>query len=154
MPAVPKDQSAEHRRLGTRRGKRSPAPVTSANERHGDRGSSDDEGADDDGDDDDDAALRLPAFVRFSDIKAANIATSWEQLYRLIDKEGFPPGVMLSPNIRAWPIADVRSWLKHRPSERKPVPNAWPESRREAAAEEKRKRAAERADPNAAGQAR
>jgi hypothetical protein len=140
---VPKEQSAEHHRLGRSHKRRAP-PVTSAHERQNDRASNDDEGADDDGDEDDDRARKLPTFVRFADIRAAGIVGSYEQLYQLIDKEGFPPGVMLSPNVRAWRIDLVERWLGARPVERKPVPDAWPEERREAA---KKKRAAQqRAD--------
>jgi predicted DNA-binding transcriptional regulator AlpA len=61
--------------------------------------------------------------VRFADIQAAGIARSWTQLNRLIDDDGFPVGVMLSPNIRAWELAHVMAWLATRPTERKPVPD-------------------------------
>jgi hypothetical protein len=39
-------------------------------------------------------------WLRFSDLKSRGIAASWPQLRRLIKKYGFPPGRMLSPNIR------------------------------------------------------
>jgi hypothetical protein len=61
------------------------APAT-PHTRQGDRG----------GDDDADAArLLLPIYVRFKDLVAANIATSWPQLLRTIAAEGFPNGIML-----------------------------------------------------------
>jgi predicted DNA-binding transcriptional regulator AlpA len=116
MPAVPKEQSAEHHRLGmqSRRKGCSPTSATPAL-RHGDRaGGGDDDGDDEDDDDDDAAARELPIFVRFGDIKAAGIATSWEQLYRLIDKQAFPVGVRLSPNVRAWRLDDIETWLDRR----------------------------------------
>jgi predicted DNA-binding transcriptional regulator AlpA len=143
MPAVPKEQSAEHHRLGmqSRRKGCSPTSATPAL-RHGDRaGGGDDDGDDEDDDDDDAAARELPIFVRFGDIKAAGIATSWEQLYRLIDKQAFPVGVRLSPNVRAWRLDDIETWLDGRPSERKQTPNPWPERRRKAAQEKRAARA-------------
>jgi len=96
----------------------------SPHQRQGDRGSEDDG--------DDDAGRRLPTFVRFRDIKASGIAASWTQLSRLIDDEGFPPGIMLSPNIRAWRLDDVQLWLANRPTERKGVPDRWEQRRQQA----------------------
>src|SRR5262245_60234744 len=98
------------------------APTAGPPQRHGDRRSGDD----------DDGPRRLPVYVRFHDIQAAGIAGSWTQLNRLIDEEGFPVGCMLSPNIRAWKLAEVEAWLATRPTERKSVPDRW--ARRRAAA--------------------
>ena len=42
----------------------------------------------------------------------------------MIDELGFPPGILLSPNIRAWRLDDVLAWLDARPSERKEAPAA------------------------------
>jgi hypothetical protein len=64
----------------------------------------------------------LPVFARFHDLKDAGITQNWEHLTRLIDKEGFPPGILLSRNIRAWDIEEVRRWLAERPVERKIIP--------------------------------
>jgi hypothetical protein len=64
----------------------------------------------------------LPVFARFPDLKDAGITQNWEHLTRLIDKEGFPPGILLSRNIRAWDIEEVRRWLAERPVERKIIP--------------------------------
>jgi hypothetical protein len=63
----------------------------------------------------------LPVYVRFQDLRTAGIVSNWPQLYNLIDDQGFPAGVMLSPNIRAWNVEDVRAWLDARPVERKKV---------------------------------
>jgi len=137
MPAVLKEQSAEAQYgVPTSRGKRrSPPPVTSAHARQGDRCAGDDEGDDDR--DGNDGAQRLPVFVRYRDLLAAGIVGSWTQLERLIQEHGFPCGVMLSANIRAWRLDQVESWLDGRPTERKAVPSAWTEERRQAA-EDKR----------------
>src|SRR5262245_30882450 len=80
--------------------KRVAAPAsaaTSAHQRHGDRGSSDDDSAD----------RGLPVYVRFVDLKRANIVRNWPQLLRLIASEDFPPGVQLSANTRAWCLDEV-----------------------------------------------
>jgi hypothetical protein len=79
-------------------------------QRQGNRGSSDDDGA-----------PRLPVYVRFADLRAAGIVSNWPQLYNIIDDYGFPPGVMLSPNVRAWDVEDVQRWLDTRPTNRKKV---------------------------------
>jgi hypothetical protein len=35
--------------------------------------------------------------------------------------EGFPEGVMLSANVRAWPLDQVERWLASRPAAKKKV---------------------------------
>lgn len=66
-------------------------------------------------------APRLPHFARFKDLRTAGICDNWQQLNRLIEDYGFPPGQLLSPNTRAWNIDEVRQWLAARPVERKKV---------------------------------
>jgi Prophage CP4-57 regulatory protein (AlpA) len=85
-------------------------PLVSPHQRQGDRGSSDDA-----------VAPRLPSCVRYHDLRSAGIVSNWPQLYNLIDDCGFPEGVMLSPNTRAWRIEDIERWLASRPTERKKV---------------------------------
>ena len=58
---------------------------------------------------------RLPVYVRFRDLVGANIVRNWPQLLRLIAIEGFPRGILLSPNARAWPVTEVEAWLASRP---------------------------------------
>lgn len=87
------------------------APSTTIHRRQGDRS----------GDDDDAAAARLPVFVRFRDLVDANIVRNWPTLLRLIDEDGFPPGVMLGRNTRAWALDEVEAWLAARPTARKVV---------------------------------
>jgi len=41
--------------------------------------------------------IPLPKFVRFVDLKAARIVDNWTQLKRIVETEGFPPGIMLAP---------------------------------------------------------
>jgi predicted pyridoxine 5'-phosphate oxidase superfamily flavin-nucleotide-binding protein len=69
----------------------------------------------------DDAAGRLPVFVRFTDLVDANIVRNWPTLLRLIAENGFPVGVMLGRNTRAWVLAEVEAWLATRPMAKKIV---------------------------------
>src|ERR1700730_3065142 len=103
-----------------------PASVIGAStphQRQGDRASGDDDG--------DDQRPRLIPWVRYADLVEANITRSWTQLLRMIDHEGFPPGIMLSPNIRAWRLDEIEAWLARRPTPRKiPPPASRPRGRK------------------------
>jgi hypothetical protein len=70
--------------------------------------------------------LRLPHYVRFADLKKAGIVKSWQQVKNIIEDVGFPPGIMLSENVRAWDLDEVLAWLETRPEYK-------PESETEAA---------------------
>ena len=63
----------------------------------------------------------VPAYCRFDDLKRARICSSWVQLRRMVTDQGFPVGVMLSPNVRAFPLHEVLDWLRTRPVEPKKV---------------------------------
>lgn len=63
----------------------------------------------------DDRLPSLPVYVRFRDLKAAGIVQNWQGIKRLVEEQGFPPGVMLGPNTRAWTVGDVQGWLATRP---------------------------------------
>jgi hypothetical protein len=54
--------------------------------------------------------------LRFADLKARGIISNGMTLKRWIDHEGFPPGIRLGPNSRAWDEAKVAEWLASRPS--------------------------------------
>jgi len=41
-------------------------------------------------------------------------------LKRIIDEHDFPPGVLITPNARAWDEAEVDAWIESRPAARKP----------------------------------
>jgi predicted DNA-binding transcriptional regulator AlpA len=64
----------------------------------------------------------LPVYLRYPDLVAAGLVNSWMAVNRLVDAEGFPPGVRLSANVRAWRRDEVEAWLAARPSSKKPVP--------------------------------
>ena len=53
--------------------------------------------------------------LRFRDLKESGIVASWPQLKRLQEGQGFPPGRMLSPNVRVWSQAEIDAWLASRP---------------------------------------
>jgi hypothetical protein len=55
-------------------------------------------------------------FLRFRDLKKKNIVRSWTALRNLVLNHGFPPGVMFSPNVRAWDETVVDAWLATRPT--------------------------------------
>jgi predicted DNA-binding transcriptional regulator AlpA len=59
-----------------------------------------------------------PHFLRFKDLQARGIVRSWPMLRRRIDKDGFPPGIMLGPNSRAWDESEITAWLKSRSTAR------------------------------------
>jgi predicted DNA-binding transcriptional regulator AlpA len=56
--------------------------------------------------------------LRFKHLKQRRIVENWPQLKRLVERHGFPPGIYLSPNTRAWPEDEVDRWLESRPSDR------------------------------------
>jgi predicted DNA-binding transcriptional regulator AlpA len=94
-----------------------PAETAGVCQRHGNPGVASDEG-------EDDKDTRLPTFVRFKELRRAGIVGSWTQLFRMIDDDGFPAGVLLSPNVRAWRLDHVERWLATRPTARKVMPPA------------------------------
>ena len=49
--------------------------------------------------------------ARYYDLVARGIINNRMTLSRWIEQEGFPPGLMLGPNTRAWRESDVEAWL-------------------------------------------
>jgi predicted DNA-binding transcriptional regulator AlpA len=58
-------------------------------------------------------------WLRFPDLVEKGVVQSKQTLQRLIDKEGFPPGVMITPNARSWSEDDIDNWILARPTARK-----------------------------------
>jgi predicted DNA-binding transcriptional regulator AlpA len=58
----------------------------------------------------------MPSLLRFRDLKDRRIVSNHVTLGRWIEKEGFPPGMMLGPNTRVWREADIEAWLASRPT--------------------------------------
>jgi hypothetical protein len=52
--------------------------------------------------------------VRFSDLKERGIVCNWPTLRRLVEGAGFPPGIRLGAQARAWPEAEIDAWLESR----------------------------------------
>ncbi len=63
-------------------------------------------------------------FLRYADLVKIGVINNRVTLSRWIATEGFPAGIMLGPNSRAWPEESVNAWLLNRPvgasCERKP----------------------------------
>ncbi len=56
-------------------------------------------------------ATGLTKLVRFKDLKAAGIVNNWVTLRHYIADCGFPPGIRISYNVRAWPLSQIENWL-------------------------------------------
>jgi predicted DNA-binding transcriptional regulator AlpA len=63
---------------------------------------------------------RTVKLIHYADLVAKGIVNSRMTLKRLIDNQGFPPGIRVTPNSRAWIEEDVDAWIVGRPSARKP----------------------------------
>ena len=57
--------------------------------------------------------------LRYPDLVAKGVVHSRMTLKRLIDAQGFPAGLLVTPNARAWDEAEVDSWIANRPKARK-----------------------------------
>lgn len=57
-------------------------------------------------------------FLRFKDLVERGIVKNRVTLGRWIRLHGFPPGVLLGPNSRAWREDEVEAWLADRVAER------------------------------------
>jgi predicted DNA-binding transcriptional regulator AlpA len=53
-------------------------------------------------------------FLRFNDLKQRNIVRNWPTLVRLMNQQGFPTGIRISAQARAWEEAEVEAWLETR----------------------------------------
>jgi hypothetical protein len=62
----------------------------------------------------------MKKLFRFRDLTERNIVNNWMTLGRWIEKEGFPPGIQLGPNSRAWTEESIEEWLASR--QRAPLP--------------------------------
>ena len=52
--------------------------------------------------------------LRYSDLCDAGIVNNRATLYRWIKQIGFPAGILVGPNTRAWPADEVEDWLQRR----------------------------------------
>ena len=58
--------------------------------------------------------------IRYNDLVEKGVVNSRMTLKRLIDTQDFPPGVLITPNARAWDEDLVDAWIAARPAARKP----------------------------------
>ena len=57
--------------------------------------------------------------LRFPDLIARGLFNSRMTLKRAIDTQDFPPGVLITPNARAWDEDAINAWIASRPSAKK-----------------------------------
>ena len=57
--------------------------------------------------------------IRYNDLVAKGVVNSRMTLKRLIDERDFPPGLLITPNARAWNENEVDAWIASRPAARK-----------------------------------
>jgi predicted DNA-binding transcriptional regulator AlpA len=55
-------------------------------------------------------------YLRYSDLLARGIVRNRTGLRDLIENHDFPPGIMLSPNVRGFEESLVVEWLQSRPT--------------------------------------
>jgi predicted DNA-binding transcriptional regulator AlpA len=52
----------------------------------------------------------------FDDLKAFGVVRSRMTLWRLIKNEGFPEGILISPQRRVWRRDEWQAWVANRPT--------------------------------------
>lgn len=57
----------------------------------------------------------MTVVLRFADLRERGIVKSWPQLKRMQEDHGFPPGRMLSPNVRIWTEDEIEKFIDLRP---------------------------------------
>lgn len=67
----------------------------------------------------------IGTWVRYADFERDGLFKSRQQLKNAIDSLNFPPGRLISPNVRAWhKEREVDPWLEGRPTDPKPTPRS------------------------------
>ena len=56
----------------------------------------------------------MSKLLRFHHLKQRNIVNNRTTLGRWIKRHGFPPGILIGPNSRAWPEEVIEAWLVER----------------------------------------
>jgi|GEM_PF-1012724 hypothetical protein len=67
----------------------------------------------------------IGTWLRYADFERDGLFKSRQQLKNAIDNLGFPPGRLVTPNVRAWhKEREVDPWLESRPVDPKPTPKS------------------------------
>jgi predicted DNA-binding transcriptional regulator AlpA len=61
--------------------------------------------------------MPVDELLRFKDLQRHNVAKSWPQLRYMQKHYGFPVGILLGANTRAWSVQEVKKWLETRPTD-------------------------------------
>jgi hypothetical protein len=104
-------------------GTAAPTVATSHHERHGDRTSGEDAAPSPVGQFlfknlKNAAPSPVGQWLRFRDLKASGLVSSWAGVIHLVETAGFPCGRLLGPNVRIWEVREIQEWLDARPTER------------------------------------
>lgn len=59
--------------------------------------------------------------LRYSDLVERGLFRSRMTLRRAIAEQGFPAGILLTPNCRVWAVAEIDAYVASRPSGKKTV---------------------------------
>jgi predicted DNA-binding transcriptional regulator AlpA len=60
--------------------------------------------------------MPIDELLRFKDLQRLNVVKSWPQLRYMQRHYGFPEGILLGENTRAWTSSKVQEWLEARPT--------------------------------------
>ena len=63
----------------------------------------------------------MTTYLRFDDLRDRRIVRNRTTLYRWIKERGFPVGILLGPNTRAWDEDEIDAWLAVRTAESEPM---------------------------------
>jgi predicted DNA-binding transcriptional regulator AlpA len=59
-------------------------------------------------------SLQRGRLLRFRDLRERGICGNWPMMRRLIERHGFPPGIRLGTQMRAWREDEVEAWIDSR----------------------------------------
>jgi predicted DNA-binding transcriptional regulator AlpA len=60
--------------------------------------------------------MPIDELLRFKDLRRLGVVSSWPQLRYMQENYGFPTGLLLGANSRAWRASEVTQWLGSRPT--------------------------------------
>lgn len=66
----------------------------------------------------------MRTYLRYSDLKNRGLVKNRTQLQNMIHDYNFPPGRLLSPNVRVWTDEELDNYVDNCPVEAKPVPRS------------------------------